>query len=92
MAAESLDFTVVLDRFNDLLIGRRFTVEGPLLGRYLLVDEVDETPERGFTAGYQEAVEGLLAEHNYNGPGMTAASIEDLPRSYDAPAAGVGGD
>jgi replication factor A1 len=92
MAADTLDFTVVSDRFTDLLIGRRFTVEGPLLGRYLLVDEVGETPERAFSEGYQEAVVELLAEHNYDGPGLTAASIEDLPRSYDVQAGGVGGD
>jgi replication factor A1 len=92
MAADTLDFTVVSDHFTDLLIGRRFTVEGPLLGRYLLVDEVSETPERAFSDGYQEAVVELLAEHNYDGPGLTAASIEDLPRSYDAQADTVGGD
>jgi len=92
MAADTLDFTVVSDRFTDLLIGRRFTVESPLLGRYLLVEEVEETPERAFSDGYQEAVVELLAEHRYDGPGLTAASIEDLPRSYDAHAGGLGGD
>ena len=92
MAADTLDFTVVSDRFTDLLIGRRFTVEGPLLGRYLLVDDVSETPESAFSDGYQQAVVELLAEHNYDWPGLTAASIEDLPRSYDAQANAVGGD
>ena len=84
LAADALDFTVVSDRFTDILIGRRFTVEGPLIGRYLLVEEVEETPERTFSDSYQEAVVELLAEHNYDGSGLTAASIEDLPRSYDA--------
>ena len=84
LAADALDFTVVSDRFTNLLI--------PLLGRYLLVEEVEETPERAFSDGYEEAVVELLAEHNYDGPGLTAASIEDLPRSYDAHAGGVGGD
>jgi replication factor A1 len=86
MASDSLDFTVVSEHFHDLLIGRRFTVEGPLLGRYLLVEEVEETPESPFLEGYQEAVVNLLAEHNYDGPGLVADSIEDLPHPSDAQA------
>jgi replication factor A1 len=91
MASETLDFTVVADRLKQMLIGRRFTVEGPLLGRYLLVEEVEETPNSAFLGGYQEAVMKLLAEHNYEGPGLTAESIKDLPLSYDAHTVGRGG-
>jgi replication factor A1 len=90
MASDSLDLTVVERRLTEMLIGRRFTVEGPLLGRYLLVDEVTDSSNRAFAQGYHDAVDDLLSEYGYDGPGLTAENIEDLPQTYDAPVAAGG--
>jgi len=85
MASDALEISVVERRLTEQLIGRRFTVEGPLLGRYLLVDDVSEAPGRVFSQGYQTAVEGLLSKYDYNGPGLTVENFEDLPQTYDVP-------
>lgn len=39
MAMDALDTGVVLEEMSDELLGRYYRVEGPALGRYLLVDE-----------------------------------------------------
>jgi replication factor A1 len=90
MASDSLNLTVVERRLTEMLIGRRFTVEGPLLGRYLLVDEATDSSNRAFAQGYHDAVDDLLSEYGYDGPGLTAENIEDLPQTYDAPVAAGG--
>lgn len=90
LASDALDISVVERRLTDLLIGRRYSVEGPILGRYLLVDEVSETPNQVFAQGYHDAVDDLLSEYGYYGPGLTAENIEDLPQTYDAPVAAGG--
>jgi replication factor A1 len=90
MASDALDLTVVERRLTEMLIGRRFKLEGPLLGRYLLVDEVTESSNRAFAQGYHDAVDDLLSEYGYDGPGLTAENIEDLPQTYEAPVAAGG--
>ncbi|ATZ60598.2 MAG: replication factor A [Methanosarcinales archaeon Met12] len=42
MAAEALDSSVVLDALADKLIGRYFKVQGPKIGRYMLVEEIQK--------------------------------------------------
>ncbi|WP_251344534.1 replication factor A [Haloplanus halophilus] len=90
IASDALDISVVERRLTELLIGRRYTVEGPILGRYLLVDDVSESPNRTFAQGYHDVVDDLLSEYGYDGPGLTAENIEDLPETYDAPVAAGG--
>ena len=57
---------------------------------YLLVDEVTDSSNRAFAQGYHDAVDDLLSEYGYDGPGLTTESIEDLPQTYDAPVAAGG--
>jgi len=90
MASDAIDISVVERRLTEVLIGRRYTIEGPLLGRYLLVDEVTESSSRAFAQGYHDAVDDLLSDYGYDGPGLTTESIEDLPQTYDAPVAAGG--
>lgn len=45
MAAEALDPQVVTDEVEDALIGRYYAVEGPIVGRYLLVEDAHEFGE-----------------------------------------------
>lgn len=42
MAAEALDPSVVLDALADKLVGRYFKVQGPKIGRYMLVEEIQK--------------------------------------------------
>ncbi|MFC1787300.1 replication protein A, partial [Halobacteriota archaeon] len=40
MAAEALDQSLILDAFQERLIGRYFSIKGPRVGRYILVEDV----------------------------------------------------
>ena len=42
MAMDALDTTVVADEISEKVLGRYYRVSGPTLGRYLLVNEMDE--------------------------------------------------
>jgi replication factor A1 len=42
MAMDALDTSVVEDALIDALVGRYYSVEGPIVGRYLLVNEVEQ--------------------------------------------------
>lgn len=44
MAAEALDPSVVLDALADKLIGRYFKGQGPKIGRYMLVEDIQKMP------------------------------------------------
>ncbi|MCD5409205.1 MAG: replication factor A [Methanocellales archaeon] len=44
MVAEALDPSVVLDALADKLVGRYFKVQGPKIGRYMLVEEIQKMP------------------------------------------------
>ncbi|MBU2617691.1 MAG: replication factor A [Euryarchaeota archaeon] len=45
MAAETLDQSVVLDAFKEKLIGRYFSIKGPRVGRYVLVEDIKSAPK-----------------------------------------------
>lgn len=45
MAAEALDQSVVLDAFKEKLIGRYFSIKGPRVGRYVLVEDIKSAPK-----------------------------------------------
>ncbi|AOW79323.1 replication factor A [Halodesulfurarchaeum formicicum] len=45
MAQDALDTTVVVDEMEDTLLGRYYSVTGPVMGRYLLANEVEELKE-----------------------------------------------
>ncbi|NYT00174.1 MAG: replication factor A [Methanocellales archaeon] len=45
MAAEALDQSLVLDAFRERLIGRYFSIKGPRVGRYILVEDVKSSPK-----------------------------------------------
>jgi replication factor A1 len=45
MAMEALDLSVVADEFRSMLVGRYYEIEGPEIGEYHLVNEVEETSE-----------------------------------------------
>ncbi|MGM0372262.1 MAG: replication factor A [Halobacteriota archaeon] len=45
MAQDALDTTVVADEMEDTLLGRYYSVTGPIMGRYLLANEVEELTE-----------------------------------------------
>ena len=47
MAMDALDTSVVADEVGTETLGRYYRVKGPVLGRYLLVNEVDPVTERG---------------------------------------------
>jgi replication factor A1 len=42
MAMDALDTTVVADEMREALLGRYYRVSGPIMGRYLLVDEFEQ--------------------------------------------------
>ncbi|MFW6448528.1 MAG: replication factor A [Halobacteriota archaeon] len=42
MAKDALDTTVVADEIAERVLGRYYRIEGPTVGRYVLVDEVEE--------------------------------------------------
>jgi replication factor A1 len=44
-AMDALDLSVVVDEFRAQLVGRYFEIEGPEVGEYHLVNEVEETSE-----------------------------------------------
>ncbi|MFB6146623.1 MAG: replication factor A [Halobacteriaceae archaeon] len=46
MAMDALDTTVVADRMREQVLGRYYRVRGPVMGRYLLVDELAEPAEK----------------------------------------------
>lgn len=46
MAREALDVSVVVDVIKDRLIGRYYHVEGPVVGRYVLVEEMTPAEPR----------------------------------------------
>ena len=45
MAAEALDQSLVLDAFQERLIGRYFSIKGPRVGRYILVEDIKSAPK-----------------------------------------------
>ena len=45
MAAEALDQSLVLDAFRERLIGRYFSIKGPRVGRYILVEDIKSAPK-----------------------------------------------
>lgn len=45
MASEALDQSLVLDAFQERLIGRYFSIKGPRVGRYILVEDVKSSPK-----------------------------------------------
>ena len=45
MAMDALDTTVVADEISETVLGRYYRVAGPTLGRYLLVNEMEEISE-----------------------------------------------
>ncbi len=45
MATEALDQSLVLDAFKERLIGRYFSIKGPRVGRYILVEEIKSAPK-----------------------------------------------
>lgn len=45
MAAEALDQSLVLDAFQERLIGRYFSIKGPRVGRYILVEHIKSAPK-----------------------------------------------
>ncbi len=57
MTAEALDPSVVLDALADKLIGRYFKVQGPKIGRYMLVEEIQKMPMAS-----NDDVKGLIAQ------------------------------
>lgn len=57
MAAEALDPGVVLDRLKQKLIGRYYTVNGPKVERYVLVDSIEQDSELG-----GDLLEEMIAE------------------------------
>ena len=42
MAADALDQAVVLDKFKNKLVGKYYTVTGPRMDRYILVDSIEQ--------------------------------------------------
>ena len=42
---DALDTTVVADEISETVLGRYYRVAGPTLGRYLLVNEMEEISE-----------------------------------------------
>jgi replication factor A1 len=59
MAMEALDTAVVTDAIQARMLGRYYRVEGPVMGRYLLVNAVDaptETPEPASLLTRAEAI------------------------------------
>lgn len=81
-AAEELDIGIVEEQLKDLLIGRAFHVEGPVLGQNLVVNEVSETTKKAFPGGREKAIMQILTQFDYDGPGLEAASAEDLLHGY----------
>ncbi len=57
MAADALDQAVVLDMFKAKLIGKYYTVTGPRMDRYILVDSIDQESQVD-----SALIDGLLAE------------------------------
>jgi replication factor A1 len=47
MAMDALDTTVVADTIRDMTLGYYYQVEGPVLGRYVLVETFEQRSERG---------------------------------------------
>jgi replication factor A1 len=47
MAMDALDTSVVADEVREAVLGRYYRLEGPVMGRYLLVNEVDPVTEAG---------------------------------------------
>jgi ssDNA-binding replication factor A large subunit len=45
MAQDALDTTVVADEMEETILGRYYRVTGPVMGRYLLANEVEELTE-----------------------------------------------
>jgi replication factor A1 len=45
MAQDALDTTVVADEMEETVLGRYYAVTGPVMGRYLLANEVEELTE-----------------------------------------------
>jgi replication factor A1 len=44
-AMDALDTTIVAEEFQSQLVGRYFEIEGPEVGQYHLVDEVEESSQ-----------------------------------------------
>ncbi len=57
MAADALDQAVVLDLIKNKLIGRYYTVTGPRMDRYILVDSIEQESQVDGAL-----IDGLLAE------------------------------
>lgn len=59
-AQQALDTQVVTDDIEELIVGRYYVVEGPIVGRYLLADEFHEPPEPDAT-DIRERLEAMKA-------------------------------
>jgi RPA family protein len=55
MASNALDPSVVEAELRELLIGRTYDIRGPVIGEYLLVDEVEETSYSAENPGLGDA-------------------------------------
>lgn len=59
-AMDALDTTIVAEEFRSQLVGRYFEIEGPEVGQYHLVDEVEESSQ---DVAFEADAARLLDEH-----------------------------
>ncbi len=83
LAAESLDPSIITSKIKEMLLGRYYSVRGPRVGRYILVEEINPTkPDLGEIKQMLEQAEAIHDGFK------TPAAVDSTAASGEAPQVG----